>query len=464
MHSVHPLLFPALLASALTWACDDALPDAERPTACLEGGVFEMGTDDLDPCGRFTDQLAVCTASEISATPWHEVFLTPFRIDVTEVTNLEYRRCVEEGPCTELSSLTAGPADDLTESIRFYGTSNFYRAYPVVNVSHTQATTYCDWVGGRLPTEAEWEFAARRAGGTRAQTWPWSETADPAEACAAEPAAVAFGACGERKPRPVGTATVDRRLGVFDLGANAAEWVLDAWDPLAYCDGDSRAEYRAATSSATFPIRRSPDAIDALCEATPGCLATCDDARLGCLASCEACRQREGAEHVDCFRQDLCGNRCALPSACDCGADPIEPACEGACACTSSCLLESPAVPDGASECVEHCYLTSEAECRASGCMDGACRTFCGEITHESVRSCRVRRSGDGPVEVPAVLEHPEGLDGLFVVKGGHYAMTAEDRCEMRVAARRPGRGASGSAYVGFRCAFDLDPGVTCGD
>src|SRR5262249_27166970 len=80
-------------------------------------------------------------------------------IDRREVTVREYKACVEAGACP-LDPLVAGPAGYVADNL------------PIVEVTWPEARDYCVWRGGRLPTEAEWERAAR---GDDARIWPWGE-------------------------------------------------------------------------------------------------------------------------------------------------------------------------------------------------------------------------------------------------------------------------------------------------
>ncbi len=100
-----------------------------------------------------------------NAVPEHTVTLDAFWIDQTEVTNSQYAKCVASGSCTV-------PATDVSHNrIAYYGSEKF-ADFPVINVTYTQAKEYCTWAGRSLPTEAQWEKAAR---GTDGRTYPWGE-------------------------------------------------------------------------------------------------------------------------------------------------------------------------------------------------------------------------------------------------------------------------------------------------
>ncbi|MBK8782163.1 MAG: SUMF1/EgtB/PvdO family nonheme iron enzyme [Anaerolineales bacterium] len=114
------------------------------------------------PAGEFT------MGSDDSDAPIHTVYLDAFWIDQTEVTNKQYKACVDAGTCEPPSNTSS----DTHPS--YYGNPEFDN-YPVIYVNWDKANRYCKvWTGtgGSLPTEAQWEKAAR---GTDARTYPWGE-------------------------------------------------------------------------------------------------------------------------------------------------------------------------------------------------------------------------------------------------------------------------------------------------
>ena len=162
-----------------------------------EGGEFSMGSNK----GR------------IDEIPVHTVSIAAFIIDKYEVTNEKYAACVEEGACT------LPLKNNSLRTIDYY-TNDAYKNYPVVNITWEQAESYCEWSGGRLPTEAEWEFAA---GGNEGLIYPWgNEFVD---------SKLNYSGKGVNDPEEIGINNGDNSpLGVMDMGGNVMEWVYDRYN------------------------------------------------------------------------------------------------------------------------------------------------------------------------------------------------------------------------------------------
>ena len=139
--------------------------------------------------------------------PIHQVELAAFGIGRHEVTVLEYSACVAAGACAKPGS----------------GEGCNYKApgrekHPINCVSWKAARAYCQHEGWRLPSELEWEAAARGAAGPR---YPWGSATPDCKRTVMRPASGAVG-CGEGATWPVGSRPADRSwAGAFDLGGNA---------------------------------------------------------------------------------------------------------------------------------------------------------------------------------------------------------------------------------------------------
>lgn len=171
------------------------------------------------PEGEFTMGSAGGAEDEL---PVHRVFVSDVMIDRHEVTNRRYAECVEDGACE-------APALVSSNRRHHYFDAPAYADYPVVFVSWAQAAAFCQYDGGRLPTEAEWEKAARGDGAAE-RLYPWGNAMP---SCRLANMGGPEGCVGD-------TDRVGRRIdgqspyGVLDMAGNVWEWVADWYDPTYY--------------------------------------------------------------------------------------------------------------------------------------------------------------------------------------------------------------------------------------
>ncbi|MEW6406685.1 MAG: SUMF1/EgtB/PvdO family nonheme iron enzyme, partial [Chloroflexota bacterium] len=152
--------------------------------------------------------------------PVHQVTMSAFWMDKVEVTNGMYALCVKAGACQI-------PRELKSESQQLYYTNADFNDYPVVYVTWYMATSYCEWAGRRLPTEAEWERAAR---GDDTRTYPWGDQIPDAQHANFNSY---FGDTSRVGSLPMGASP----FGVLDLSGNVAEWVNDYYDKDYYSSG-----------------------------------------------------------------------------------------------------------------------------------------------------------------------------------------------------------------------------------
>ncbi len=147
-------------------------------------------------------------------SPEHKVTLKEYLIDKTEVTMAQYQACVDCGACVK-------PLRDGSHSGRQpYFRNTKYKDYPVIYVTYKDAKTYCEGIGKRLPTEAEWEKAAR---GSSTAPYPWGDappTKDRANFSALVNDTTPVTNYGDKGKSPV---------GALNMAGNVWEWVSDAY-------------------------------------------------------------------------------------------------------------------------------------------------------------------------------------------------------------------------------------------
>jgi len=142
--------------------------------------------------------------------PQHTVTLDAYWIDRTEVTAGKYALCVQAGACKPPVRKTTNAIDN------FYGNPD-YADWPVIYVNWADAEAYCSWAGRRLPTEAEWEKAAR---GVEGALYPWGN-ASPDETLAL------FGNHIEDVVKTGSYPAGASPFGALDMAGNAWEWTAD---------------------------------------------------------------------------------------------------------------------------------------------------------------------------------------------------------------------------------------------
>lgn len=196
------------LLTVLLLGCSACSSPASRPSLYDEPAMV------LVPAGWF---LMGSDAGPSSSRPAHWVYLEAYRIDRTEVTNaqmLAYVEATGEVPQAWHGRTAPGPSNR-----------------PATGLRWREAQAYCHWLGMRLPTEAEWEKAAR---GTDGRSYPWGDTWDASRANTAE--------SGRSGPVEVGTYPSGASpYGALDMVGNVQEWVADYYDPGYYAVAPARA-------------------------------------------------------------------------------------------------------------------------------------------------------------------------------------------------------------------------------
>ncbi len=188
----------------------------------VPAGEFTMGSNAEDAYAKCAE-----SSSDPSEQCWfederppHVLSLDAFYIDTYEVTNILYSSCVESGVCK-------APKDTSSATRNSYYGNPLYENYPVIFVDWDMAKTYCEWRGASLPTEAQWEKAARGADG---RTYAWGEEVNCDWGN--------FSYCAGGDTNEVGNYDVSP-YGAYDMTGNVWEWVADWYDDAYYANSPS---------------------------------------------------------------------------------------------------------------------------------------------------------------------------------------------------------------------------------
>jgi formylglycine-generating enzyme required for sulfatase activity len=201
-------------------------PADEMVMVYVPEGEFPMGSNDgLD-----------------DEKPVHTVYLDAYWMDQTEVTNGMYAVCVQAGACQP-------PSDSSSDTHASYYGNSQYADYPVIYVAWNDAQAYCAWADARLPTEAEWEKAARGESGL---PYPWGNTYPT---CSLANFWLSYGDACVGDTNTVGSyPTGASPYGALDMAGNVLEWVAD-WASETYY-GSSPSSNPTGPASSDYRILR----------------------------------------------------------------------------------------------------------------------------------------------------------------------------------------------------------------
>ena len=204
-----------------------AAPNDETNMVLIPAGEFEMGNNEVEhgPHGTQEDE-----------SPMHTVYVDAFYIDKYEVTNVDFKKFLDANPHFKKEPITPIVYLNNLGNITWNGNNHPSRKdHHPVNVTWYEAVAYAKWVGKRLPTEAEWEKAAR--GGLENKNYPWGNSISTNLANY------------EVNPSTVSTGSYPPdNYGLYDMAGNVAEWCLDEYQADFYKDSPKRNPIAGADS------------------------------------------------------------------------------------------------------------------------------------------------------------------------------------------------------------------------
>lgn len=429
------------------WTPDEYVIQCGGDGMCLvPAGPFQMGcNEELDQECGMPDSEAHYLEYVGEDKPYHEVWLSAFYIDRTEVTQAQYAKCVSARKCSYdgrwIENYKSGPDK------------------PMIVIYQQYASEYCAWVGKRLPTEAEWEKAAR---GTDGRKYPWGNenaTCDRAVMCDGLELETGSG-CGTKTTMNVCSQSPagDSPYGLCDMAGNVSEWVSDYYspeyygespyfnprgptleeaDPLGYSwiwiarggnwesgTREVRAAYRGSSNSSTwkngFRCALSAQLVDDGCVTTRTCV---EDSECGADELCNTARtlavcQKKwcGISGTPCSDPQLCFGDSCTNRMCDstlecvvreCGLNLEDADHENACGQCGTLFQCSTA---GTCQPTDEC----QTDCGTRECgTDAACGVSCGECAA-------------GYACVDGMCEKPVMVDGMVTIPAGTFRMGAD--------------------------------------